>query len=154
MNTKPQVLLIDDETEILEILDLMLTRAGFKVSLAESGEQALNALTDTNFDMVVCDYLMPKMNGIDLLKIVRGKKDYTPFIFFSGNADDSHSLEVIGLGAYEIVPKTEIMNLVKILNKRMKQDAILASIDGASGVTEESDDFLQLLYSTGKLNTP
>jgi DNA-binding NtrC family response regulator len=151
MNTKPHVLLIDDETEILELLDLMLSRAGFKVTLAESGEQALKALalTDTSFDMVVCDYLMPKMNGIDLLKIVRGKKDYTPFIFFSGNADDSHGLEVIGLGAYEIVPKTEITNLVKILNKRMKQDAILSSIDGARAVSEESDDFLKLLYSTG-----
>ena len=149
MHTKPHVLLIDDETEILEILDLMLTRAGFKVTLAESGEQALNALTDTNFDMVVCDDLMPKMNGIELLKIIRGHKDYTPFIFFSGNADDSHGLEVMGLGAYEIVPKTEIMNLVKILNKRMKQDSKLASIDGASAVTEESDDFLKLLYSTG-----
>jgi DNA-binding response OmpR family regulator len=149
MNKTPHILLIDDEPEILDVLQLMLSKAGMKVTLAESGERALNLLSDTNYDMVVCDYMMPKMNGIDLLKIVRGHKDYTPFIFFSGNADESHGLEVVGLGAYEIVPKTEIMSLVKILNKRMKQDEILASIDGASAVSEESDDFLKILYSTG-----
>ena len=151
MNIKPHVLLIDDELEILEVLKLILTHAGFEVSVAENGETALTKLGENNFNVVVCDYKMPKMDGISLLKIVRQHKDYTPFIFFSGNSDESHNLEMIGLGAFEILQKTEINGLVKVLHNTLKQNEALKYIDGRgqSDKTVETDEFLKLLHSTG-----
>ena len=138
--------MIDDEPEIRDILRVMLDRGGFETTLAENGDAALLELSQNKFDIVVCDYLMPKMNGITLLKKVVAKNDYTPFIFFSGNSDDSKGLEMIGLGAYETLPKTQINNLVKVLLKTLKLDESLKNID--SKVNEE-DDFLKILHSTG-----
>lgn len=147
MNNKPRALVIDDEPEIRDILQMMLDRAGFITTLAENGDDALTKLSENKFDIVVCDYLMPKMNGIDLLKKVRANEDFTPFVFFSGNADDSKGLEMIGLGAYEILPKTQISSLIKVLQKTLKLDEALKNIDGK--VNEEPDDFLKILHSTG-----
>lgn len=147
MNTKPRALIIDDEPEIRDILRLMLDRGGFETTLSEDGDDALLKLAENKFDIVVCDYLMPKMNGISLLKKIRASKDFTPFIFFSGNSDDSKGMEMIGLGAYEILPKTQINNLIKVLHKTLKLDEALKNID--SNVNEESDEFLKILHSTG-----
>lgn len=147
MNTNPRALVIDDEPEIRDILRLMLDRGGFQTTLATDGDDAYLKLSEGKFDIVVCDYLMPKMNGISLLKKIRANKDFTPFIFFSGNADDSKGIEMIGLGAYEILPKTQINELIKVLHKTLKVDEALKNIDG--NVNEESDDFLKILHSTG-----
>jgi DNA-binding NtrC family response regulator len=151
MNKKQTVLLIDDEPEILAVLQHMLNRAGFEIELAENGFAALEKLEQQNFDIVVCDYLMPKMNGIELLKKVRANKDFTPFIFFSGNADTTHDVEMMGLGAFELLAKTNIKEIVKIVQKTIKQSETLKNIDAALDVSldEEKDDFLKILHSTG-----
>jgi len=151
MNEKQTVLLIDDEPEILAVLQNMLKRAGFEIALAENGFAALEKLEQQQFDIVVCDYLMPKMNGIELLKKVRANKDFTPFIFFSGNSDSTHDVEMIGLGAFELLPKTQIKSIIKVLQKTIEQSETLKNIDAAleESLDEEKDDFLKILYSTG-----
>jgi CheY-like chemotaxis protein len=146
MNNKPHVLLVDDEPDILEVMSMMLTRDGFEVTLAESGEEALGILASNIFDIVVCDYMMPKMDGITMLKKVRANKDYTPYIFFSGNADDSHGTKMVGLGAYELLPKTEIKNLSEVIKKTIKHNESMKTLgEEPSG---QSEEFLSLLYST------
>jgi CheY-like chemotaxis protein len=146
MNNKPRVLLIDDEPDILEVMSMMLTRDGFEVSLAASGEEALSILTSHVFDVVVCDFMMPKMDGITMLKQVRANKDYTPYIFFSGNADDSHGTKMVGLGAYELLPKTQIKNLSEVIKKTIKHNEGIKNLGQES--SEPSEEFLSLLYST------
>lgn len=146
-NTKSKVLIIDDEPEILEVLRQILSRGGFDTTEALCGDEALLKLQESKFDIVICDYLMPKMNGTTLLKNVRAHKDFTPFIFFSGNSNDSADIEMIGLGAYEMLPKTQINSLVKVLNKTLKRNEWVKNIDGI--INEENDDFLKILYSTG-----
>ena len=151
MNEKQTVLLIDDEPEILAVLQHMLKRAGFEIELAENGFAALEKLEHQKFDIVVCDYLMPKMDGIALLKKVRANKDFTPFIFFSGNSDTTHDVEMIGLGAFELLAKTNIKEIVKVLQKTIKQSETLKNIDSAqdASLNKEKDEFLAILHSTG-----
>jgi DNA-binding NtrC family response regulator len=146
MNNKPRVLLIDDEPDILEVMSMMLTRDGFEISLAASGEEALGILKSHVFDVVVCDFMMPKMDGITMLKQVRANKDYTPYIFFSGNADDSHGTKMVGLGAYELLPKTQIKNLSEVIKKTIKHNEGIKNLGHES--SEQSEEFLSLLYST------
>ena len=145
MNNKPKILLIDDEPDILHVVSLLLRTEGFHVETAETGEEALKLLAQNTYALVVSDYLMPIMNGIELLKQVRGKKDYTPFIFFSGNADDSHGLKMTGLGAYQLLPKTEVMTLASVIHNTLKVDADLKHINLSE--TTEQDEFLELLHS-------
>ncbi len=146
MNNKPRVLLIDDEPDILEVLSMMLNRDGFEVSVAASGEEALGILVSNVFDIVVCDYMMPKMDGITMLKQVRANKDYTPYIFFSGNADDSHGTKMVGLGAYELLPKTQIKSLSEVIKKTLKHNEGIKNLGDQP--SEQSEEFLSLLYSS------
>ena len=146
MNNKPRVLLIDDEPDILEVMSMMLTRDGFEISLAASGEEALGILKSHVFDVVVCDFMMPKMDGITMLKKVRANKDYTPYIFFSGNADDSHGTKMVGLGAYELLPKTQIKNLSEVVRKTIQHNESIKNL--GEQPSEQSEEFLSLLFST------
>ena len=145
---KYRVLLIDDETDILQVVSFMLKLEGFEIAEAENGEAALIELARSNFDIVICDYMMPRMDGITLLKKVREQKNYTPFVFFSGNADDEHEIKMIGLGAYQLLPKTQISELVDVLKKTIKHNETIKLINETP--SEEADDFLKLLHSSGR----
>ena len=145
MNKKAKILLIDDEPDILHVVGFLLRTEGFDVEIANSGEEALHLLSQTTYDLAVSDYLMPQMDGIQLLQKVRGKKDYTPFIFFSGNADNTHELKMSGLGAYQMLPKSQVKNLAVVIANTLKSDAELKRIN--SNHTEEQDEFLELLHS-------
>lgn len=144
MRTKTKILLIDDEQDILEVVGLYLQTDGYLVEKAGSGEEALKALSLNHYDIVVSDYLMPKMDGIQLLKKVREQKDYTPFVFFSGNADESHELKMTGLGAYELLSKSQLADLSDVIDRTVKLDQNLKVMDTSS---EESDDFAKLIHS-------
>jgi DNA-binding NtrC family response regulator len=148
MNKKHRVLLIDDETDILQVVGFMLKLEGFEIAVAENGEAALMELSKSNFDIVICDYMMPRMDGITLLKKVREQKNYTPFIFFSGNADIEHEVKMIGLGAYQLLPKTEIADLVDVMKKTIKHNENIKIINESPG--EQEDDFLNVLHSSGR----
>lgn len=147
MNKKPTVLMIDDEPDILQVVGILLKTEGFDVSVAGSGQEALNMMMEQSYDVVVSDFLMPYMDGISLLKKVRERKDFTPFIFFSGNADDSHELQMIGLGAYELLPKSELNSLKEVLDRTLKQSGELKLLDQSK--TEDTDEFLKILHSVG-----
>ncbi len=146
MNTLPKILLIDDEPEILSVVGLLLSTDGFQVEKAASGAEALKLMSETSFDLVISDYYMPKMNGIELLTKLRQRGDYTSFVFFSGNANDAHGLQMSGLGAYELVPKTQVLSLADVVRKTLKKASELCQI--GLDKTEESKDFLKLLHSS------
>ena len=145
MNNLPKVLMIDDEPDILQVVGMLLAGQGFEIEKASSGAEALKMMAEKAYDLVVCDYLMPKMDGIQLLKTVRGRGDLTSFVFFSGNADDTHEVKMTGLGAYQLVPKTQLMQLASVLHQTIKKDAQLREIK--MDKTQESKDFLKLLHS-------
>lgn len=147
MNKKPTILMIDDEPDILQVVGILLRTEGFDVSVANSGQEALSMLMEKSYDLVVSDYLMPYMDGVTLLKHVRARKDYTPFIFFSGNADESHELQMVGLGAYQLLPKTEVNDLKEVILRTLKHISSMKLLDQSK--TEDTEEFIRLLHSVG-----
>lgn len=80
-----QLLLVDDEKEILELLGSRFESQGFKVFTAVRGTQALQILQNEKIDLVVSDFQMPKMSGLELLKEIRLQNQKAPlFILVSG----------------------------------------------------------------------
>ena len=145
MSNKPHVLIIDDEPEILDLLRMMLITEGFEVSVAGCGEAGLMKLGEASYDAVVCDYMMPKMDGITLLKQVRKNKDYTPFVFFSGNATHTHGVKMKSLGAYEFIEKPHVELLADVLTETIKHNEKVKMLN--PGLDEE-DDFMNLLFTS------
>jgi CheY-like chemotaxis protein len=62
------ILLVDDEYASLEVLALLLTREGYQISTASDGEEAVLRLQEKRFDLVITDYWMPRMDGLELCK--------------------------------------------------------------------------------------
>ncbi len=81
------VLLIDDFLISNEIVSRELISAGYEVVCLQKPERAIEILQNKHFDLVITDYVMPKMNGIDLLCLIRKLHGYenTPVIIMSGN---------------------------------------------------------------------
>ncbi len=80
-----RVLVIDDETAILSMLDRVLSQKGYQVDTAESGEKGLKKLQSNDYDLVITDMVMGKLSGEDVLQEIRQLKgDTVPVIAMSG----------------------------------------------------------------------
>ncbi|MDD1716670.1 MAG: response regulator [Methanoregulaceae archaeon] len=93
------VLHIDDDVDLLYIARHFLELGGrIKVDVVSSAMEGLEYLKRRKFDVIVSDYEMPDMTGIDLLKKLKTRGDTTPFIIFTGRRDEV-SIEAIRCGA-------------------------------------------------------
>ncbi len=121
------ILLVDDETDLLEIARLYLEeQRGFRVQSAPSAKEALRMMQETPFDVVVSDYQMPVMDGIQFLKKLRAKKDPTPFIIFTGKGREEIVIEALNEGADFYLqkggePESQFAELSHIIRKVVRQ---------------------------------
>ena len=94
------VLYVDDETSLLEIMKLFLERTGeFSVDTAESASIAITMLKEKSYDVVVSDYQMPGMDGIEFLKVLRKENPMLPFIIFTGKGREEIAIQAFESGA-------------------------------------------------------
>ena len=100
-----QVLLVDDEVELLETLKNVLGRRKIEVTIAQSGEEALEILKETFIDVVVLDVKMPGMGGLEALQII--KKDYPimEVLLLTGHPTVEIAMDGVKLGASEYIVK-------------------------------------------------
>lgn len=101
----PRVLVVDDEENIRHMLDLLLTKEGYQVTTANDGQEALDTLQDKEFDAVLCDLRMPRLDGMQLLAELREQRVEATVIVMSAYADIDDALRAIQAGAYDYVAK-------------------------------------------------
>ena len=98
-------LIVDDEPLARQTFSEWLRKSNCRVFEAESGQQALDIIRMEDLDIVVCDVIMPGMNGIELLRRSKALKANLPFIMISGYLSRSTAMNVLKLGASEYLPK-------------------------------------------------
>jgi ribose transport system substrate-binding protein len=103
---RKKILLVDDDPLILHILSNILSDNQYKVETAESGKQALTIIDDS-FHLLLSDFEMPEMNGLELIEAVRKSDNDIPIIILTGNQEISVALNALKLGANEYVIKDE-----------------------------------------------
>lgn len=95
-----RILSIDDEPDLLDVCKVYLEESGeFSVTTATSGRQALEMLKTAAFDVIISDYQMPGMDGITLLKTLRGQGTTLPFILFTGRGREEVVIEALNNSA-------------------------------------------------------
>jgi CheY-like chemotaxis protein len=82
---QPGILVVEDEAIIVELLTVVLEDAGYSVSSARDGEEALQRLAQEQPDLILCDIMMPRMDGVQFYRALRSESAWRaiPFIFMS-----------------------------------------------------------------------
>lgn len=95
-----RILIVDDLPGLLEAVKCILeVNPGFQVDTAESARKALMCLDSNRYDIIISDYYMPGMNGIEFLRAVRKKNPDIPFILQTGNGDEMTAIQALENGA-------------------------------------------------------
>jgi len=112
------VLIVDDELNIRRVLAAMLKREGYEVTTAADGEQGLAVLHRTPIHVVVTDLVMPRMNGLDLLKRVAIDFPDVPVIMITGHGSVDSAVAALKAGAFDYITKPfEQEELKKVIAK-------------------------------------
>lgn len=128
-----QILLIEDEEPIRRVMVKILAEedASYEVTEAENGKAGLNALKKKNFDLVLCDIKMPKMDGIEVLQEANSLGLNVPFIMLTGHGNIETAVGAMKLGAYDFIPKPPDLNRLLtavrhgIENKKLRKNSKL-----------------------------
>jgi DNA-binding response OmpR family regulator len=121
------ILVVDDEPDVLAALGRALRIAGHNVSMAPDSTQALRLCADHSFDVVVLDYIMPSMSGIELLNRIRGYHQTIRSVIVSGKIDSQLSEDEV---AGELRDRIEAdAYLHKPLNNQKLLDTIKVLLD-------------------------
>ena len=111
-----KILIIEDEASIRRVLKKIISEENdsYHVEEAEDGLQGLELIKDNDFDLVLCDIKMPKMDGVEVLEKSKKIKPETPIVMISGHGDLDTAVNTMRLGAFDYISKPPDLN--RLLN--------------------------------------
>jgi CheY-like chemotaxis protein len=117
-----QILLVDDNRLGLVARKSVLEELGYQISTAAEGQAALELYRGRKFDLVITDYKMPRMNGLELIQRIREIGTDTPIILISGYAD-ALGMNEENTGADAVISKSanEVVQLVRCVNRLLRR---------------------------------
>jgi two-component system response regulator PilR (NtrC family) len=110
-----KVLVVDDEQSMRDVLSIMLKRAGYGVTTASDGEEAVGHIHKEIFDLVITDLRMPKMGGLDVLKTVKACSPETVVLVITAFASSESAVEAMKHGAYDYLTKPFQVDEVQLI---------------------------------------
>jgi len=110
----PKILIIEDEASIRRVLSKILKEenSAYETTEAEDGKQGLELFSNDDFDLVICDIKMPKMDGVELLEAAKKIKPEVPFLMISGHGDLETAVQTMRMGAFDYISKPPDLNRV------------------------------------------
>jgi len=144
MTENKRLLIVDDDPAFNEMLTNYLLRNNFEVESAHSAQSALELLKKSKFDLVLTDFKLPKMNGLELIERIKKNQAHTPVILITNYSDIRTAVQSIKLGAYEFINKpVNPDELLKTIEKAL-ESAIKSTMDHdkSEQVTDASKDFI------------
>jgi len=167
-NKKYRILVVDDEPLIRESLYEILRIEGYRVQMAGTGKEALQLIMKDGFDIVVTDFKLPKMSGMDLLEAIKKDHQKTEVIMITGYGSIEMAVEAMKKGAYDYITKpindNEIKIVIeKIVEKRRIIDENIAlrealarerrdSLGGMIGASEAMQNVYHIIDSVASTN--
>jgi two-component system response regulator PilR (NtrC family) len=110
-----KVLVVDDEQSMRDVLSIMLKRAGYGVTIASDGEEAIGHIGKEIFDLVITDLKMPKVGGLDVLKAVKSASSETVVLVITAFASAESAVEAMKHGAYDYLTKPFQVDEVQLI---------------------------------------
>jgi DNA-binding NtrC family response regulator len=124
------VLIVDDDPLVCESLKEMLILDGYRAEGALDGQAALAKIQEDQYEVILSDIQMPGLNGIELLKELKGRSPNTTIIFITGHGHIAGAVEAIKLGAYDYITKPiDDLRLKVTISHALEQKKLQASYD-------------------------
>lgn len=122
----PTILLVDDEFIVLKGLSRELTAENYSVTAVSSGSEAISALQDTYYDLIITDLTMEGISGLDVVKATKNIAPLTLIIVITGYSDSESAKEAMSIGVDDFLVKPfdieELLSSIQLcLNKRSLQ---------------------------------
>ncbi|GBD98425.1 transcriptional regulatory protein WalR [bacterium BMS3Abin07] len=127
MNTKPEIIVVDDEKDLLQLLKYNLEKDGYSVTGSYNGEDALKNIKRKNFDLIILDLMLPGIQGMDLCRILKEneKTSHIPIIMLTAKSDELDKVLGLELGADDYITKPfsprELIARVKTVLRRTRR---------------------------------
>jgi DNA-binding NtrC family response regulator len=107
-----KVLLVDDEVDFLDTLSERMRTRGMEVATANTGIEALQKVEKEAYDVIILDLMMPGVDGLEALKILKAKKPELQVILLTGHATVEKGIEAMKLGAMDFLEKPTDLSLL------------------------------------------
>jgi len=155
-----KILIVDDERSMRDVLSIMLKRAGYGVTAAADGEEAVEQIGKEIFDLVITDLKMPKLGGMEVLKAVKEVSPETVVLMITAFASTESAVEAMKRGAYDYLTKPfqvdEVQLIIRnalekrrlstenmLLKREMASQASFAQIIGQSNAMQKVFDMVR-----------
>jgi DNA-binding NtrC family response regulator len=121
---KERILIVDDEEMIRNLLVRRLTDEGYFCETASNGTDALDFLEKDDYSLIISDIIMPRLDGLELLKIMKAVNSRVLVIIITGYAEIETAMEAMHLGAYDFIVKPLNLDLVvNTVKKALEKEA-------------------------------
>jgi len=122
MSTKKKILIAEDDKPMARALELKLSKADFDVTVASNGEEALQAVKENKFDIILLDLMMPKIDGFGVLKELKSRGVKTPVIVTSNlsQPEDETKAKELGAKDYFVKSNVPIAQIVEYIKKTVR----------------------------------
>ncbi|MBR9830292.1 MAG: response regulator, partial [Oceanospirillales bacterium] len=105
MTSNPNILLVDDDTALLRLLEMRLQASGYEINCAESGDQALALIRQHSFDLVLTDLRMDGMDGLTLFSRIQQEQPDLPVIIITAHGSIPEAVEATQKGVFGFLSK-------------------------------------------------
>jgi DNA-binding NtrC family response regulator len=156
------ILVVDDEEAFRYMLSSLLSGAGYSVETAVDGVTAINTVQGKMYDIVLLDLKMPKVDGLEVLKFIKGNAPGMEVIMLTGMADVKMAVECMKLGAYDYITKpTTTDELLSTIQRALERRQLMIDnivmkgtierLQGPFDMVGESDAFRRVLEIAAKV---
>jgi len=125
----PSVLVVDDDVEVGEVIRRVLEHGGFGVRVVNSVDAALNAVAESEPEIVITDVIMPRQNGVDLIRVLRARSPQLKIVAISGGGSfgpSSYKPDAINTHAY--LAAARAAGASEVLSKPFDLDELLKAV--------------------------
>jgi two-component system response regulator HydG len=150
-----KLLIIEDDMDMSQLLKRFLTKNGYDVDLAANGAKGVAAFTANPADLVLCDYRLGDMDGVEVLKKVKDVEPGVPFIIMTGYSDIRTAVNVMKMGAFDYLAKPLLPDeTLQLIKRALSTQQPLASIVDDRGSDESPAPAQSYQNSTEVVSAP
>lgn len=118
-----RILVADDELSMREVLEILLYKEGYAVDTASNGEEAIKMLEDADYNLIICDIMMPKAGGMEVLQRARELDPEALVMMITAFASAESAVEAMKIGAYDYITKPFQVDEIKMVVKKALEKA-------------------------------